>query len=159
MNGLDIDPASRTAKGCGFAFRIYGGGLPSEDTIRSALLEAQRTKRAEPGGHAPSRAGRTALASYAALASQRYRRVKLLPANPSLCFCCKPCRKRDSLNTVAALSYRCVRSVHRLRFLSFLAERAMQPKAEFNQFRASLALSVFRVRFAFLSTSIRERRR
>jgi hypothetical protein len=41
VNGLDIDPTSRTATGSGFACRYYAGGLPSEDMIRAALREAQ----------------------------------------------------------------------------------------------------------------------
>jgi phosphopantothenate synthetase len=41
VNGLDIDPASRSATGAAFACRCYAGGLPSEDMIRAALLEAQ----------------------------------------------------------------------------------------------------------------------
>lgn len=41
VNGLDIDPASRSARGGGFACRCYAGGLPSEDMIRAALFEAQ----------------------------------------------------------------------------------------------------------------------
>jgi hypothetical protein len=45
VNGLDIDPASRTAANTGFACRCYSGGLPSEDMIRAALLEAQGPTR------------------------------------------------------------------------------------------------------------------
>jgi hypothetical protein len=41
VNGLDIDPASRSITGGGFACRCYGSALPSEDIIRAALLEAQ----------------------------------------------------------------------------------------------------------------------
>jgi Domain of unknown function (DUF2703) len=41
VNGLDIDPASRSVTDAGFACRCYVGGLPSEDMIRAALLEAQ----------------------------------------------------------------------------------------------------------------------
>jgi hypothetical protein len=41
VNGLDVDPAVRTAAKTGFACRCYVGGLPSEDTIRAALREAQ----------------------------------------------------------------------------------------------------------------------
>lgn len=41
VNGLDIDRESRSLKGVGFACRCYAGGLPSEDMIRAALLEAQ----------------------------------------------------------------------------------------------------------------------
>jgi hypothetical protein len=40
VNGLDIDPASRTATEAGFACRCYEGGLPSEDLIRDAVREA-----------------------------------------------------------------------------------------------------------------------
>lgn len=45
VNGLDIDPASRSATEAGFACRCYAGGLPSEDMIRAALLEAQKQGR------------------------------------------------------------------------------------------------------------------
>lgn len=45
VNGLDIDPASRSATEAGFACRCYAGGLPSEDLIRAALLEAQKQGR------------------------------------------------------------------------------------------------------------------
>jgi hypothetical protein len=45
VNGLDIDPASRFVTSAGFACRCYSGGLPSEDMIRAALLEAQREGR------------------------------------------------------------------------------------------------------------------
>lgn len=45
VNGLDIDPESRNATGSGFACRCYAGGLPSEDMIRAALLEAQGRER------------------------------------------------------------------------------------------------------------------
>ena len=41
VNGLDIDPASRSFTGAGFACRCYADGLPPEDMIRAALLEAQ----------------------------------------------------------------------------------------------------------------------
>ena len=42
VNGLDIDPAARSATNAGFACRRYSGGLlPSEDMIRAALREAQ----------------------------------------------------------------------------------------------------------------------
>jgi hypothetical protein len=41
INGLDIDPASRTSTETGLACRCYAGGLPSEAMIRAALLEAQ----------------------------------------------------------------------------------------------------------------------
>lgn len=40
VNGLDVDPASRSVTGAGFACRCYAGGLPSEGMIRAALLEA-----------------------------------------------------------------------------------------------------------------------
>lgn len=45
VNGLDIDPAARSATEAGFACRCYAGGLPSEDVIRAALLEAQKQGR------------------------------------------------------------------------------------------------------------------
>lgn len=45
VNGVDIDPDSRTATGAGFACRFYAGGLPSEDMIRAALREAQGQTR------------------------------------------------------------------------------------------------------------------
>ena len=45
VNGLDIDLASRSATEAGFACRCYAGGLPSEDMIRAALLEAQKQGR------------------------------------------------------------------------------------------------------------------
>ncbi len=50
VNGLDIDPASRSITAAsitaaGFACRCYVGGLPSEDMIRAALLEAQEQGR------------------------------------------------------------------------------------------------------------------
>ena len=45
VNGLDIDPASRSATEAGFACRCYAGGLPSEDMIRAALVEAQKQGR------------------------------------------------------------------------------------------------------------------
>jgi hypothetical protein len=41
VNGLDIDPASRTTTDPSFACRCYSGGVPSEDMIRAALREAQ----------------------------------------------------------------------------------------------------------------------
>lgn len=41
VNGLDLDPASRTVIETRFACRRYSGGLPSEDMIRDALREAQ----------------------------------------------------------------------------------------------------------------------
>jgi hypothetical protein len=45
VNGLDMDPASRSATEAGFACRCYAGGLPPEDMIRAALLEAQKQGR------------------------------------------------------------------------------------------------------------------
>jgi Domain of unknown function (DUF2703) len=45
VNGLDIDPTSRSVTVGGFACRCYAGGLPSEAMIREALLEAQRQKQ------------------------------------------------------------------------------------------------------------------
>jgi hypothetical protein len=42
VNGLDIDPASRSASSTGLACRCYEGGIPSEEMIRAALREAQR---------------------------------------------------------------------------------------------------------------------
>jgi hypothetical protein len=45
VNGLDIDPASRSITGGRFACRWYVGGLPSEDMIRAGLLEAQGKER------------------------------------------------------------------------------------------------------------------
>lgn len=41
VNGLDIDPAARTLTNTGLACRRYSGGAPSEDMIRTALLEAR----------------------------------------------------------------------------------------------------------------------
>jgi hypothetical protein len=41
VDGVDIEPASRNAKGCGFACRRYPGGLPPMEMIRAALREAQ----------------------------------------------------------------------------------------------------------------------
>ena len=41
VNGVDIEPASRTATGVGFACRCYAGGLPGVDMIRAALREAE----------------------------------------------------------------------------------------------------------------------
>ncbi|HZQ54126.1 MAG TPA: DUF2703 domain-containing protein [Bryobacteraceae bacterium] len=40
VNGLDIEPDSRSVKDTGFACRRYSGGLPSEEMIRTALREA-----------------------------------------------------------------------------------------------------------------------
>lgn len=45
VNGLDIDPASRTATETGFACRCYAGGLPSEDMICAALREGLEQAR------------------------------------------------------------------------------------------------------------------
>ena len=45
VNGLDIDPASRTVTETGFACRRYAGGLPSEDMILAALREGLGLKR------------------------------------------------------------------------------------------------------------------
>ena len=44
VNGVDIEPASRTSTGGSFACRCYPGGLPPTEMIRAALQEAQ-----EPG--------------------------------------------------------------------------------------------------------------
>ena len=41
VNGLDIEVDARDTSGAGFACRIYSGGLPSEEMIRSALREAR----------------------------------------------------------------------------------------------------------------------
>ena len=41
VNGVDIEPASRSAGGTGFACRCYPGGLPSTQMILAALREAQ----------------------------------------------------------------------------------------------------------------------
>ena len=41
INGLDIEPDSRTVTATGFACRRYAGGLPSEEMIRAALREAR----------------------------------------------------------------------------------------------------------------------
>jgi hypothetical protein len=40
VNGLDIEPTARGAKFAGLACRLYPGGLPSEEMIRTALHEA-----------------------------------------------------------------------------------------------------------------------
>jgi hypothetical protein len=40
VNGVDIEPASRTAVAGSFACRCYPGGLPSMEMIRAALREA-----------------------------------------------------------------------------------------------------------------------
>ena len=41
INGLDIDPDSRTVTETALACRRYAGGLPSEEMIRTALREAR----------------------------------------------------------------------------------------------------------------------
>jgi hypothetical protein len=41
VNGLDIEPALRGLAHIGFACRRYPGGLPSDEMIRAALLEAR----------------------------------------------------------------------------------------------------------------------
>ena len=41
VDGVSIEPASRSAKDSGFACRWYPGGLPPMETIRAALREAQ----------------------------------------------------------------------------------------------------------------------
>ena len=40
VNGLDIEPGSRSHQPTGFACRRYAGGPPSEEMIRAALREA-----------------------------------------------------------------------------------------------------------------------
>jgi Domain of unknown function (DUF2703) len=40
VNGLDIEPDSRSVRYTGFACRRYSDGLPSEEMIRTALREA-----------------------------------------------------------------------------------------------------------------------
>jgi hypothetical protein len=40
VNGLDIEPDSRSIRDTGFACRRYSNGLPSEEMIRTALREA-----------------------------------------------------------------------------------------------------------------------
>ena len=45
VNWLDIDPASRAATETGLACRCYADGIPSENTIRAALREAQGQAR------------------------------------------------------------------------------------------------------------------
>jgi len=40
INAIDIEPASRDAKGSYFACRCYPGGLPPTEMIRAALREA-----------------------------------------------------------------------------------------------------------------------
>jgi hypothetical protein len=46
VNGLDIEPDSRSVKDTGFACRRYSDGLPSEEMIRTALREAGAIKDA-----------------------------------------------------------------------------------------------------------------
>ena len=41
INGLDIDPAMRAARGGSLACRCYPGGLPPTEMIRAALREAR----------------------------------------------------------------------------------------------------------------------
>jgi hypothetical protein len=41
VDGLDIEPACRTATAIGLACRRYVGGLPSAEMIRAALREAR----------------------------------------------------------------------------------------------------------------------
>lgn len=41
VNGLDVEPGSRTGRPTGLACRRYPGGLPSEEMIRAALKEAR----------------------------------------------------------------------------------------------------------------------
>jgi hypothetical protein len=41
VNGLDIEPASRSATYAGMSCRRYVGGIPSEEMIRAALQEVQ----------------------------------------------------------------------------------------------------------------------
>jgi hypothetical protein len=47
INGLDIEPSAHQRTAFGMMCRTYegSGGVPSEDMIRSALAEAQRTSR------------------------------------------------------------------------------------------------------------------
>ena len=45
VDGLDIEPASRTVQNTGLACRHYPGGVPSEEMIRAALCEAKRRPR------------------------------------------------------------------------------------------------------------------
>jgi hypothetical protein len=46
INGLDIEPSARQRTAFGMMCRTYeSGGVPSEDLIRSAIAEAQRTNR------------------------------------------------------------------------------------------------------------------
>ena len=41
VDGVNIEPASRSAKDSGFACRWYPGGIPPTETLRAALREAQ----------------------------------------------------------------------------------------------------------------------
>jgi len=41
VDGVDIEPVSRTSTGGSFACRCYPGGLPPAEMIRAALREAQ----------------------------------------------------------------------------------------------------------------------
>ena len=45
VNGLDVEPAARGSADHGFACRRYPSGLPSEDMIRTALLEGTGRER------------------------------------------------------------------------------------------------------------------
>ncbi len=45
VDGVDIEPASRTAQGTGLACRLYPGGLPSTELIQTALREAQGQRK------------------------------------------------------------------------------------------------------------------
>ena len=42
INGLDIEADARSGEGVGLACRRYADGLPSEEIIRAALLEARK---------------------------------------------------------------------------------------------------------------------
>lgn len=42
IDGMDIEPASRNARGGSLACRCYPGGLPSIEMIRAAIQEARR---------------------------------------------------------------------------------------------------------------------
>jgi hypothetical protein len=46
VNGLDVEPDSRSVEVTGFACRRYPGGLPPEEMIRTALREAGAIKDA-----------------------------------------------------------------------------------------------------------------
>ncbi len=43
INGVDIDPSHSAPAETRFACRLYAGGLPSEEMIRTALREAQES--------------------------------------------------------------------------------------------------------------------